>query len=106
MSQARKGSIIKGALWMFFLGILLFWLPLVGPLIAGVVGGKKSGGVLAAMVALFLPGMVIGACLFLFATMLSGIPIIGFLAGMGGLAYSLFHVGTMLVGAIVGGLMA
>ena len=108
MSQAnqRSGSIVRGALWMFFLGILLFWLPFVGPLVAGLVGGKKSGGVLAAMVAVFLPGMVMGICLFLFATMLSGIPLVGFLAGMGGFAFSLFHVGPLLLGAIVGGLMA
>jgi hypothetical protein len=108
MSQAnqRSGSIVKGALWMFFLGLLLFWLPFVGPLIAGLVGGKKSGGVLAAIVAVFLPGLVMGIGLFLLATMLSGIPLVGFLAGMGGLAFSLFHVGPLLLGAIVGGLMA
>lgn len=28
---------------MFILSILLFWLPLIGPLVAGFVGGRKAG---------------------------------------------------------------
>ena len=39
-------------------------------------------------------------------TGLSGMPLIGVLAGMGGLALSLSHVGPLLLGAIIGGLMA
>ncbi len=107
MSQTSKakGSIAAGALWMLFLGVLLFWLPFFGPLLAGLVGGKRAGGVLPAMVAAFLPGVVTGIALFFLATLLSGMPIVGVLAGMGGLALSMFHVGPLLLGAILGGLM-
>ncbi len=108
MMEARKskGSVIKGALWMLLLSALLFWLPLVGPFFAGFVGGKKSGGVFAAIAAVFLPGLVMGIALFFFAAALSGMPLIGLMAGMGGLAFSLSHVGPLLLGALIGGFQA
>jgi hypothetical protein len=108
MSQpgGAKGSIAVGALWMLVLGVLLFWLPFLGPMLAGLVGGKRAGGVLPAIVAVFLPGIVTGVAMFFLATLLSGMPVVGFLAGMGGLALAMFQVGPLLLGAILGGLMA
>ena len=47
-----------------------------------------------------------GAALFFLASLLTGLPVIGFLAGLGGFALCLIHVGPLLLGAIVGGLMA
>jgi hypothetical protein len=91
---------------MFFISLLLFWLPVLGPLIAGVVGGKKAGGVGAAIVAVFLPGILFGIVLFLLASGLSGIPLLGAIAGAGGFALSLVHIGPLLVGAIIGGVLA
>jgi len=105
-TRGSKGSIVKGALWMLLLSTLLFWLPVVGALLAGVVGGRKAGGVMAAIAAVFLPGFVMGVAFFFLASILSGMPLIGFMAGMGGLAFSLSHVGPLLLGAILGGLMA
>lgn len=102
----KKGSIVKGALWMLLLSTLLFWLPLIGPFAAGLVGGKKAGGVVPAIAAVFLPGFVVGLTLFLLASLLSGFPLIGLLAGMGGLALTLFHIGPLFLGAILGGLTA
>ena len=107
MSETRKpkGSIVSGALWMLLLSALLFWLPLIGPLFAGFIGGKKSGGVLAAIAAVFLPGLVMGIGLFLLASALSGMPLVGLVASLGGLAFALSHVGPLLVGAVIGGLL-
>jgi len=106
-SVARaKGSVLRGVLWMFLISILLFWLPVAGSLIAGVVGGKKSGGVGPAIVAVFVPGIVIGVLLFFLATSLTGLPLIGAFAGAGGFVLSLAHIGPLLFGAIVGGLLA
>ena len=51
MTGKPEGSIFKGAVWMLVLSTLLFWLPVAGPLIAGFVGGRKAGGVMAAIVA-------------------------------------------------------
>jgi hypothetical protein len=93
-------------IWMSLLSLLLFWLPVIGPFLAGLVGGKKSGGVGGAVAAVFLPGILFGGLLFVFATVLSGLPIFGVIAGMGAFALSLAHIGPLLLGAIVGGLLA
>ncbi len=104
--DSPRGSILAGMLWMFVISLLLFWLPVIGPFIAGLVGGKKSGGVFDALVAVFLPGIVLGVLLFVFASVLTGIPLIGAMAGAGGFILSLAHIGPMLVGAILGGVLA
>jgi hypothetical protein len=106
MANERKGSILSAVIWMVLISLLLFWLPVIGPLIAGIVGGKKAGGVASALIAVFLPGIMFGVALFLLATVLTGIPLIGMVAGAGGFALSLAHVGPLLVGAIIGGLLA
>ena len=43
MSTDQNGSIVGAMFWMFLISLLLFWLPVIGPLLAGVVGGKKAG---------------------------------------------------------------
>jgi hypothetical protein len=98
--------IIGGAVWMFLISVLLFWLPVAGALIAGLVGGKKAGGVGAAIVAALLPAIIVGIALFLSATVLTGLPPIGLVAGAGGFALAASHVGPLLVGAIIGGFIA
>ncbi len=92
--------------WMFLISLLLFWLPVVGPLIAGVVGGKKAGGAGPAVIAVFLPIVATSIALTLFGSLLTGIPVIGALVGFGALALLLLHVVPLLLGAIIGGLMA
>jgi hypothetical protein len=105
MTTQKEGSIISGIFWMFLISILLFWLPGFGPLIAGFVGGKKSGGVLNAIIAVILPAIVLGICLFLFTSLLTGAPIIGFVAGAGSSILVLSNVGPLLIGAIIGGIL-
>lgn len=105
MATQKDGSIISGIFWMFLISILLFWLPGFGPLIAGLVGGKKSGGVFNAIIAVILPAIVLGICLFLFTSLLTGAPIIGFVAGAGSSILVLSNVGPLLIGAIIGGIL-
>ncbi|MBN2000016.1 hypothetical protein JW935_20855 [candidate division KSB1 bacterium] len=102
----KHGSVVSGMIWMLVLSLLLFWAPVIGPLLAGVVGGKKAGGVGPAIMAVFLPGILFGAVLFFLATILSGLPIIGAVAGAGGFVLAISHVGPLLIGAIVGGVLA
>ncbi len=102
----RQGSIARGFAWMLLLSILLFWLPILGPFIAGLVGGKKSGSAGNAILAVLLPAVAIGLCLFVLSTLLTGIPLVGAVAGAGGLILALAHVGPLLLGAIIGGLIA
>lgn len=105
MATQKDGSIISGIFWMFLISILLFWLPGFGPLIAGFVGGKKSGGVFNAIIAVILPAIVLGIFLFLFTSLLTGAPIIGFVAGAGSSILVLSNVGPLLIGAIIGGIL-
>lgn len=106
MAGRNNGSVVGAMIWMFIISLLLFWLPVAGPLIAGFVGGKKAGGMGAAVVAVFLPGILIGGCLFVIAATLTGIPLIGAVAGAGGFALAVGHIGPLLLGAVIGGLMA
>ncbi|HKQ32287.1 MAG TPA: hypothetical protein VJV40_03715 [Thermodesulfobacteriota bacterium] len=105
MNGQRKGSIIAGLFWMLIISILLFWIPTIGPLIAGIVGGKKSGGVGNAIIAALLPAILMGGLLFLFGSALTGAPIIGVVAGMGAFVLVVSNVGPLLIGAIIGGLL-
>ena len=102
----ENGSIVIAIIWMSVISLLLFWLPFVGPLIAGVVGGKSAGGVGSAILAVLLPCIVFGALLFFVASSLTGIPLVGAVAGAGGLVLALAHVGPLLLGAIIGGIPA
>ena len=98
----RPGSIGSAILWMFILSILLFWLPIIGPFIAGFVGGRKAGTIGDAILAVLLPGIVFAVLLFALGTALTLVPLIGFVAGAGGLVLAFSHVGPLLLGAIIG----
>ena len=63
----KQGSIASAMVWMFIISILLFWIPILGSLIAGFVGGRKAGNVGSAIVAVFLPGIIFFVVLFLLA---------------------------------------
>lgn len=106
MAEKTDGSILAGMMWMFILSLLLFWLPVVGPIIAGALGGRAAGGVGAGILAVFLPGLFIGVALFLLATSLTSVPLLGAVAGLGGLVLASLHVGPLLLGAVIGGLIA
>jgi hypothetical protein len=101
----RPGSVTSAILWMFVLSLLLFWLPVLGPLIAGFVGGRKAGSLGNAVIAVILPGLIFGAALFFLASLLTGLPLFGFIAGAGGAVLALAHVGPLLIGAILGALL-
>lgn len=102
----RHGTIGAGIAWMGGLSLLLFWLPLVGPFIAGYVGGRKSGSIGRALVAAVLPILLLTVLVGYLSAALSGIPLVGFLAGFGSLILVAGNIGPMLVGAILGGFMA
>jgi hypothetical protein len=100
----RRSSIVVGSIWMVFLSLALFFLPLVNGLIAGAVGGYKVGGVGRALAAAILPAFVAGAGLWI-AFAVFDAPIWGFLAGSAvGLIILLADVG-LFIGAVAGGLL-
>ncbi len=101
----RDGSVISAMIWMFILSILLFWLPVAGPLIAGFVGGRKAGTLPNAVLAVCLPAVLFGIALFFLGSVLTGVPLIGLIAGAGGAILALTHVAPLLLGAILGALL-
>ena len=80
-------------------------MPILGPLIAGFVGGRKAGTVGNAVLAVFLPAVVFGGALFFLASVFTGMPVVGFLARAGGFVLATAHVGPLLFGAIFGALL-
>jgi hypothetical protein len=106
MSASGRSSIVGAAVWMLVISLLLFWLPFVGPLLGGIVGGKKAGGVARGILAALVPAFVLGALLLVLGTLLTGMPLIGAIAGAGGFALVAAQVGPLLLGAILGGLWA
>ncbi len=106
INQQKKGSIIMAMIWIFVVSLLLFWLPALGPLIAGIVGGKVAGGVGAGFMAVLLPGLVLAAALFFAGTFLTGLPLIGAIAGGSAIVLVIVQVAPLLVGALIGGLLA
>ena len=104
--KQRQGSIVSAMLWMFFISLLLFWLPVFGPLLAGIVGGKKAGGIGAAILAVFLPAIIFGVVMFFLTTILSGLPVFGMMAGFGSIITLLvFNISPLLLGAVIGGVL-
>lgn len=101
-----SGSIFMGMFWMFVISLLLFWLPAFGSLIAGIVGGKQAGGVMAGITAALLPGIVVAVALFFAGTMLTTLPVIGAVLGGSGLLLYIIYVPPLLIGALIGGLLA
>lgn len=106
MTQGKSGSIMGGAIWMIVISVLLFWLPGVGGFIGGLVGGKVSGGVGASLIAWLMSSILIGILFAVLGTMLSGLIVIGALAGLGGLVLGFIDAGTRLLGAVIGGFLA
>jgi len=102
----EKGSVIMGMIWMAIISLLLFWLPAVGPLIAGIVGGKVAGSVGGGFMAALLPTLLLSLVLFFAGTLLTGVPIIGVVAGMGVFVLILINIIPLLTGALIGGLLA
>ena len=106
MPSEAEGSLIMGMIWMAVISLLLFWLPAIGPLIAGIVGGKVAGGVGNGFLAALLPGLILAAALFFAGTMLTGLPIIGVVFAMSFMLLVVINIIPLLIGALIGGLLA
>jgi len=106
MAEAKKGSVTMGMIWMLILSLLLLWLPAFGPLIAGIVGGKVAGGVGSGILAALLPGILLAVGLLVGGTMLTALPIVGAIMAGGSLLLYAFYIPPLLIGALIGGLMA
>lgn len=92
--------------WMGGLALLLFWLPVFGALIAGIVGGYKAGTVGRAILAVFLPAVMMGLLAAGAAVYLTDFMLWGVVAGIGTITLMLLQIGPLLGGAVTGGVAA
>ena len=107
VERRHPGSLVSAINWMGGLALLLFWLPVFGPLIGGFVGGVKAGTIGRAIAAVFLPAIGIGIMVAVAVAYLADwVWVWGFLAGLGGVALMLLNVGPLLIGALAGGIAA
>jgi hypothetical protein len=106
MEDKSTGGLARATVWMLVLSLLLFWLPVLGMFIAGLVGGRKAGGVGTAIAAALLPALVVAVAMFFLATALTGMPVLGAIAGFGAGVLVVASVVPLLAGAVVGGILA
>jgi hypothetical protein len=106
MVATTEGNIIVGMIWMLVISLLLIWLPALGPLIAGIVGGKLAGGVGPGLLAALLPGLLLAIFLLFFGTVFTGLPVVGALIAGGSMLLYLLYIPILLIGALIGGLLA
>ena len=105
-AAAPKGRLGRAMAWMFILSLLLFWLPVLGMFIAGLVGGRKAGTLGTAIGAVLLPGAVVAVMTFFLASVLTGMPILGAIAALGAGVFVVANVLPLLAGAVIGGMLA
>lgn len=98
-------GIMPAAVWMFVLGLLLGWLPFIGPAIAGIVGGLQAGGIGNALVAAIIPSLLV-AGLVLLVSALFDVAWLGALLGIGAFMVLVFGSLPLVVGALIGGMVS
>lgn len=94
----QRGSVVKAALYMGVISLLLIWLPIVGPVIAGIVGGKAARTVGKALVASVIPSIVLGIGLFAILNAFE-LPLIGALSGLAVFVFILVGDIPMMIAA-------
>ena len=96
---------ISAMLVMVVVDLLLFWAPVVGPIVAGALGGWIAGSPGTAFLAAILPAILVGVLLFLAFTYLQ-LPVLGGLLGLGVIAYLLVSRIALILAAVVAGFLA
>lgn len=99
-----QGSLIMAIIWMAVISLLLFWLPLLGPLLAGFVGGRTAGSAGRGLLAALLPALVLCLMLMAAGTGLTGLPVLGAIASVSLFLVIAIQGFPLLIGAIIGGL--
>lgn len=102
----EKGSLTMAIIWMAVISLLLFWLPLIGPLLAGFVGGRTAGSAGRGLLAGILPAAVLSIMLMAIGTALTGLPVIGAIASVSLFLVILVQGLPLLLGALIGGATA
>lgn len=94
-----KGSVTKAALYMGAISLLLIWLPLVGPIVAGIIGGRAARTVGKALAASIIPSVVLAGALFAILNAFE-LPLVGALTGIGVFLFVLIGDIPMAIAAV------
>lgn len=100
--NTSSGSLLQGALWMLILAILLSWLPILGPLVAGFVGGRMIGDQGRALGIALIPAVLLAGVLW-FILAAFDLPVLGAVAGFGVFVVIAVQELPLLIGAWFGG---
>lgn len=101
-TQRSSGSVVNGAVWMLLLSVLLSWLPILGPLIAGFVGGRMIGDERRSLMVALIPAVLLALVLWGILAAFD-LPVLGAVAGLGMLVVIAIQEIPLLVGAWFGG---
>lgn len=101
-AHRSSGSLLQGGLWMLILAIFLSWLPILGPLVAGFVGGRIVGEEKRALVVALVPAVLLAGVLWLILAAFD-LPVLGAVAGFGALVVVAVQELPLLLGAWFGG---
>ena len=103
---SRRGSLASAINWMGGLSLLLFWMPVVGPRLAGRGGGVEAGPRRRAIAAVFVPAILTGLLAAAGVTYLADWCPWGLLAGLGAVVICLVNVVPLFAGAVAGAVVA
>ena len=104
MDMNKKDYFMDGMFWMFTVSIFVFWIPILGGLIAGLVGGWFAGRIKDALFASVFPAIIFGVALAVLALALPGKWVPGMDSPTPPWVSVLTYVLFLMVGAILGGL--
>jgi hypothetical protein len=98
-------GVLPATLWMVALGLLLGWLPFIGPAIAGFAGGVQAGGLTNAMIASLIPALLVAGIVWMISLLLD-LAIVGVFLGIG--AFMVLVIGSLplMAGAWLGGVLS
>lgn len=90
---------------MLVLAVLLSWLPLLGPLVAGMAGGWIVADTRRAVLVALLPAIALAAVAVVLLTAFE-LPVLGAIAGVGVFLFVVFQEVPLLLGAWAGAALA
>lgn len=97
-------NVLAAAGWMLALSLLLGWIPILGPLAAGFIGGRKAGAPSAALTAAILPALLAGALVWVLVYALPELgAIVATIFATASAIWLVIQMGLVLLGALIGG---
>lgn len=100
--HTSSNSLVRGGLWMLLLAVFLSWLPILGPLVAGFVGGRIVGEEKRALAVALIPAVLLAGVIWLILGAFD-LPVLGAVAGFGALVVVAVQELPLLLGSWVGG---